>query len=108
MTDEELIATYPAYTVYVMHDENGDVESAHTSTFYAERGYSYADCCVAIGKMKYFIETQDKYLFWAVTEIEKSKSNHLRLDDIKSNLTEIYNMLEDVIDDISYDEEEEC
>ena len=92
MTEKELRATFPEWTVYLFEEE-GKIKNLHTSEYYLQFGKSYEQCTKALNNQnpKKWREKQDKDLYQVATilEIERNQHQEISQSDFADRLRDI-------------------
>lgn len=103
LTEEELRATYPEWTCYILEDD-GEIKTIYTADHNIQRGKTYQDCCEAMkknggGKWR---EKQDKDLYQVVKKLEEERKqrNLISEKDVAERLSEIKYDIERLLDDL--------
>ena len=102
MTEEEIKATYPEYTVYI-YEENGAIVQIQPFDFYAKRGKTYEECVERMKGKEGWREAQNSDLYQVTKMLEKEKRSLKCLGDYIDRLSDISNELDNITNDMQKD-----
>lgn len=72
MTEEEIKATYPEFTVFIC-EENGKIKKVDSFDYYAKRNKTYKECLKKLESKKNWRCVQNSDLYQVTKMLEKQK-----------------------------------
>lgn len=102
MSDEEIKATYPEYTV-IVYEENGEIKRANTSDYYAEYGKTYDDALERLKKNNGWRIIQSRELYQVTKILEKEQKKEKCASDYFERIQDISNELDNLVNDMGDD-----
>lgn len=103
MTEEEIKATYPEFTVFI-YEENGKIVKVDSFDYYAKRNKTYEECLEKLQTRKGWRCVQNSDLYQVTKMLEKQMCGLKCLADF----TERIAMVSEDLDRIVSDMEEEA
>lgn len=110
MNNEELMKTYPAYTVYICRDTEGRIVQIQPFDVYVNYRKTYAECKEKLEKRRgegsfCWEEKQNKDLYEVACILRKEEVPKRSREFALDSLREVISDLESICEDLDLDEE---